>query len=222
MLRKIARRARNELRRLWNRPKLEGDRIHVGCGTAVFEGWVNLDLRPLPGVIPHDVRDGIPLDQLEFIYAEHFLEHLTWNEGARFLSDCRRALRDDGVLRISTPNLDWVWAMQYHPYEWESADEQIRDCFWMNKSFRGWGHQFIYNRATLEAALRKAGFAEITHHRYGESNHEQLRGRESHETYRDTPEIPHVIVMEATGRAQPGREEQLEQSEADFLEAVEA
>ena len=23
--------------------------------------------------------------------------------------------------------------------------EAVRDCFWMNKSFRAWGHQFLYN-----------------------------------------------------------------------------
>ncbi len=136
-------------------------RLHIGCGTELLEGWVNIDLKEAPGVQALDVGGGLPFADVEFIFAEHFIEHLSFAEGRFFVQECRRVMRDDGVLRLSTPNLDWVWMTQYHPYEWSTQEEGVRDCFWMNKAFRGWGHQFLYNAQTLTALLKDAGFEQV-------------------------------------------------------------
>ena len=37
------------------------------------------------------------------------------------MRESRRVLRDDGVLRLSTPNLDWVWVTHYRL---DAADDQ--------------------------------------------------------------------------------------------------
>jgi hypothetical protein len=106
-----------------------------------------------------------------------------------------------GILRLSTPNLDWVIATQYR----RPSPDPIQDCFAINKGFRGWGHEFIYNRETLTAALLDAGFATVTSCEYGQSDHESLRGLEQHERSVDVPELSHVIILEASGRAAPSR-----------------
>jgi hypothetical protein len=38
--------------------------------------------------------------------------------------------------------------------------------------------------------------------RYGESEVPELRGLERHETYHDSPSLPHVLVVEASGLAE--------------------
>jgi predicted SAM-dependent methyltransferase len=176
------------------------DRLHIGSGPLVRPGWANVDLEYHKGV-EHvlDVRDGLPFRDARYIYAEHFLEHLTFDEGLQFLKECRNALSEDGVLRLSTPNLDWVWATQYR----RPSPDGVHDCFAMNKAFRGWGHQFLYNLDTLTASLRAAGFAEVRSFRYGESDDPVLRGLERHEKSPDEAELPHVIVVEARGMAVP-------------------
>ena len=73
----------------------------------------------------------------------------------------------------------------------------------LNRAFHGWGHQFLYNRQMLTAALRSAGFASIVFCRYGESGVPELNGLERHETWQDSPEMPHVLIAEASGRAEP-------------------
>lgn len=177
-------------------------RLHVGCGTEAIPGWVNLDNKALPGVDRViDVTAGLPFDGVSAIYAEHFIEHLSLDQGLAFLRECRRALRDDGVMRLSTPNLDWVYLTHYRVGQWPGAEESVSDCFVLNRAFHGWGHQFLYNRETLAAVLRASGFASVSFHRYGESGVEALRGLERHRTWEDTPELPHVIIAEATGRA---------------------
>lgn len=191
------------------------EKLHIGAGPVVLPGWTNVDLEYYPGV-HHvlDVRDGLPFAGVELIYAEHFIEHLTHDEGIRFLAECRAALADSGVLRLSTPNLDWVWSTQYrHP-----SPNPIDDCFALNKSFRGWGHQFLYNLETLTAALHDVGFAEVRAQRYGESDRLELKDLERHPKSQDVPELPHVIVVEASGRSAGGT--RLEAASEDFDQAV--
>ncbi|MFC1849281.1 methyltransferase domain-containing protein [candidate division CSSED10-310 bacterium] len=177
-------------------------KLHIGCGSSILPGWTNIDIFPHPGV-DHvlDVRDGLPFRDVRFIFAEHFIEHLDFDSALRFLRDCRSVLIPTGVIRLSTPNLDWVWKHQYHPEAWHSSSEAVRDCFWMNKAFRGWGHQFLYNTQTLAEIMLEAGFAAIEYTQYRVSRHPELQNIEQHDQYPDTPETPHVIVIEASGQS---------------------
>lgn len=150
-----------------------------------------------------DVRNGLPYDGVAAIYAEHFLEHLDVDEGLACLAECRRALAPDGILRISTPNLDWVFATHYRQGRWAAEREAISDCFTLNRAFHGWGHRFLYNRPALVAALRSVGFAEVTLHRYGESDVPELAGLERHERSGDSEELPHVLIAQARGVGKP-------------------
>jgi len=179
-------------------------RLHIGSGTESLPGWVNIDTRALPGVdLVLDVRGGLPFENVEAIYAEHFLEHLTLDEGLAFLAECRRALAGAGVLRLSTPNLDWVHATHYHLGQWASENEAVRDALYLNRAFHGWGHQFLYNRAMLTAVLRSVGFERLAFCGYGQSQTPGLSGLERHETWQDSPDLPHVLIVEASGRAAP-------------------
>jgi predicted SAM-dependent methyltransferase len=86
---------------------VEPIRLHIGCGQQAIPGWINIDNQTLPRVDRvMDVRRGLPYRRVQAIYAEHFLEHLTLEEGLAFLKECRRALAPSGILRLSTPNLD--------------------------------------------------------------------------------------------------------------------
>src|SRR4029453_10033118 len=128
-------------------------RLHIGAGRESLPGWINIDNQGLPGVDQVlDVRQGLPFADVASIYAEHFLEHLTLDEGLAFLKECRRVLRPDGILRLSTPNLDWVILTHYRGASVADADAKV-DCFRLNRAFHGWGHRFLYNRATLSSVL---------------------------------------------------------------------
>ena len=177
-------------------------RLHIGCGQQSIPGWINIDNQGLSGVDQVlDVRQGLPFGEVAAIYAEHFLEHLAFEDGLAFLAECRRVLRDDGTLRLSTPNLDWVLTTHYR---WQNIteEENREDCIKLNRAFHGWGHQFLYNRPTLASALRSAGFANVAFRGYGESDVPELSGLERHETWEDTPLLPHVLIVEAAGRGE--------------------
>lgn len=191
-------------------------RLHLGCGSVILPGWINIDVRPYPGVDRQlDVTEGLPFEGVAAIFAEHFIEHFDLDIGARLLRESRRALAEDGVLRLTTPNLDWVWATSYAS-RWTAASETravidiaawkhdqsaARDCLTLNRAFHGWGHRFLYNAAMLEEALRRAGFARVEWCEYGRSRHEALNGLERHEQAPDTAALPHILIAEASGVA---------------------
>lgn len=171
-------------------------KLHVGAGDKRLEGWVNVDLKRLPGVdVVADVTHGLKFKNVEAVFAEHFLEHLPVDKALAFLREAHRVLKDGGWLRLSTPNLDWVWLTHYRLDA--EADEKRLMAVRMNRAFRAWGHQFVWNREMLERALEACGFTDLAWCRYGESTHEIFRGLERHETYGDSPAMPHVLIVEA-------------------------
>ena len=189
------RRAPSKFRKMFLAERAE--RVHVGSGDVHLEGWINVDNVRYPGVDRIiDVTYGLPFRDVRFLFAEHFIEHLGYSEAMYFLLECRRVLRDDGVLRLTTPSLDWVWETHYRR-------KDMKDCFEANRAFRAWGHQFLYNFDTLESTLHAAGFDRVIQREYGESDHPELRGIEHHP--RD--EEGDVIVVEASGRRRAAADE---------------
>src|SRR4029077_1878036 len=115
-------------------------KLHIGSAPQTLPGWVNIDNQPYAGVDRVvDVTKGLPYRDVSFVFAEHFLEHIPYPDAMNLLRECRRVLRDDGVLRLSTPNLDWVWVTHYNLDLTEP--EKVYNCFNLNRAFRGWGHQ---------------------------------------------------------------------------------
>lgn len=85
--------------------------LNIGCGTSLHSAWVNLDLAPLlPGVKAFDLRAGLPFadGSVDVCYSSHVLEHLTAEEGVRFISEQRRVLRPGGVIRVVVPDLERI------------------------------------------------------------------------------------------------------------------
>ena len=96
-------------------------KLNIGCGQVKFSGWVNIDVDPKADLVI-DIRKGLPFGEnsVDFIYNEHFLEHLTFEEGEKCLIDFHRCLKKGGVLRIATPDLDY--AIQKYNTDWKNQD----------------------------------------------------------------------------------------------------
>jgi len=205
---------------------IEVSRLHVGCGTEILEGWYNLDLQDLPGVdMVVDVTQEFPFRDVEYIFSEHFIEHLGFEAAVRFLQDCLRALRPGGVLRLTTPNLDWVWSTHYSVND--DGEEKRRQTYMLNRAFYAWGHRFLFSPQLLESLLRAVGFEETSRRAYGKSPHDALRGIERHQQYGGSPELPDLLVYEAVkgqaprSPADPAFDELLASAQGEFLDHLE-
>jgi predicted SAM-dependent methyltransferase len=193
-IRPIRRELKSALR-TWRVNFSRGDRLHLGCGSNLMPGWLNVDL-DTPGAIDWDLSRPIPLPtgSIRFIYSEHFIEHITREQGLAHLRECHRLLGKGGVLRISTPDLRAL-AEQYLS---GNLDEWI-EAHWrpetparlLNEALRSWGHQFVYDEAELFNALRVVGFALVRRVLWRQSDHPALRNLETRPFHRD-------LIVEAT------------------------
>ena len=174
----------------------KGPLLHVGCGHERLEGWVNIDFKALPGV-DHvaDVTKELGFTGARAIFAEHFLEHLRMDGVLQFLLNAHAALDKRGWIRMSTPNVEWTLATHYSRAQ--EPKGKIDDVLMLNRAFHGWGHQFLWNREALELVLKATGFRSIRWCSYGKSKLKFFRGLERHDTWKDSVELPHVLIVEA-------------------------
>ena len=80
-------------------------RLNLGCGKKIKEGYVNLDLYPLPGVdVVADINKALPFenDTFDEILTEHVLEHMT--ELDPLLHELHRITKKGGVIKIFVPH----------------------------------------------------------------------------------------------------------------------
>lgn len=160
-------------------------KLNVGCGTAQLPGWLNIDIE-LGADLVTDVREGLPFDNnsVHFIYNEHFIEHLSYEECEKVLREFRRCLKKGGVLRIATPDLDSL-VMQYNRdfnnSEWFPRGFEFVKTKGMalNMAFSRWGHRFLYNEEELRNQLSKAGFSDMTRCELNKSSYPELSNLET-------------------------------------------
>jgi predicted SAM-dependent methyltransferase len=177
----------NNKLKIRNLRKADTLKLHVGCGKVKFPGWVNIDIEPGAADLIIDVRKGLPFDDesVDYIYNEHFIEHLTYEECEKVLQEFWRVLKKGGVLRIATPDLDYIidrYINNWRDQEWLTWPEysfiKTRGEM-LNISFRWWGHKYLYNEEDLRNQLKKANFKKIVRCEWGKSKHASLCGLET-------------------------------------------
>ncbi|MFG0261469.1 MAG: class I SAM-dependent methyltransferase [Novipirellula sp. JB048] len=85
--------------------------LNLGCGSRVVDGWVNIDFASLgPNVQSHNLVNGIPFPNSSFdvVYHSHVLEHLSIDQGKRFIAECYRVLVPGGLIRVVVPDLEQI------------------------------------------------------------------------------------------------------------------
>ncbi len=85
--------------------------LNLGCGNRYHPDWINIDIFPSgPGVIAHDLSQGIPLlnDSCEVVYHSNLLEHIRCIDALPFMQECCRVLKPGGILRVAVPDLERI------------------------------------------------------------------------------------------------------------------
>jgi len=181
-------------------------RLHIGCGVRTFKGWLNTDLfaDPKRKVIYQDLSKKFPCqDQsFQYIFSEHVHEHFSFKEGKNVLFECFRALKEGGVLRLATPDVDFYINLYLNRNNLDPDQKGFLRYFLdtfedargypdhavsaLNGIFYGFGHRFISSFDCLEKELHETGFRRVMRVQAGQSEHEHLRNLETQPGYRDT------------------------------------
>lgn len=166
--------------------------LNLGCGTDYKEGWINIDNNSDNNIIRldlnWDLRRPLPFKEnsVDYIFNEHFIEHLTVEEGQRAIKDAMRVLRRGGVLRMATPDLE-VTVDKYLnlPLSKDKTLKKFNLDFIqtraerINIGFRWWGHKWIYDWEELDRRLREAGCTDFIRGKLCKSKHKELRNLET-------------------------------------------
>jgi len=149
--------------RLFARPPFpehpEGKRfVHLGCGEVNHPDFVNVDAIPRPHVhyVGNISRLSMFRDQsVDFLYASHCLEHVSYRKTVEVLAEWYRVLKPGGVLRISVPDLDLLIDI------YESCDRNLN--YIIGQLYGGHDnsynvHMAIFNRSSLEQLMISVGF----------------------------------------------------------------
>jgi predicted SAM-dependent methyltransferase len=119
-----------------------------------------------------DICQPLPFDDdcLEWVYAEHLIEHVSLADAIGWLREVRRILAPGGLFRVTTPDLR-RYVESYGRADGLFAAHRLRvaaarfgprmperDAFMVNQIFFLWGHRWIYDFDELCYALVSAGF----------------------------------------------------------------
>ncbi len=140
-------------------------RLHLGCGRNIMTGWENLDLEPEQGAHHWDAHVGLTnfaAGTVDFIYCEHFIEHVSYFAAQKIFYEASRVLKKGGVFRLSTPDLETI-IRDAMTGEWQGKFEQVgwrpgTRAQFINEAFRSWGHTFIYDYRELLTMGTLGGF----------------------------------------------------------------
>ena len=120
-----------------------------------------------------DIAEELPFGDgcVDWVYAEHLIEHVPPPVAIRWLAEVRRILTSGGLLRMTTPDLN-KYAQGYLTGDGFFAKQRRRlqvmrfgppmpgrPAFMVNQIFYLYGHRWLYDLDELRYVLARAGFA---------------------------------------------------------------
>lgn len=170
-------------------------KIQFGHGGHILEGWLNLEQHQTDITKPLAFKN----DSVDFILIEHVLEHVTPQQGYKFLLEAHRILKPNAVIRVIVPDIIkvgrlapksesymamlregiktwWPAANWKTPTDNPTAKDAIESLIFCH------GHQAIYTEELLLVLVACAGF-NVKTCEYGHSEHPELNGVDSHWKY---------------------------------------
>lgn len=90
-------------------------RLHLGCGSEVKSGWINVDLsntrNPKVLVLNCATKWVFPANYFYAVYSCHMLEHLSECLADKLLKNIFLSLRPGGIFRVCVPDLEYNAAL---------------------------------------------------------------------------------------------------------------
>ncbi len=136
-------------------------RLNLGCGHLPLDGFVNVDMRPLPGVDVVAPVDRIPVDPgaVDEIFSAHTLEHFPEEQLRRtLLPYWFGLLRPGGTFRAVVPDLD---AMAKGFAGGDIEFDAFRLVAYGGQEYEGDFHLTGFTPTSMSDLLRDAGFVDV-------------------------------------------------------------
>ena len=175
---------RNPLRQTFEAMEQSGNqvKINIGCGSGKFKEasesvisrgqWINTDII---GPVPfHATKIPKFLDEkVHLFFSSHVVEHLTFSNFCRHLTQIHKALLAGGEYVIATPCMRKITTLAYSLQDGDSQNEFIcRHAFKNQLPPTGssalnaiihlnYGHEFIHDFDTISGIAKQIGFSDV-------------------------------------------------------------
>lgn len=153
-------------------------KVNFGCGRNRLEGWDNYDADV-------DISKPLPIGaaSVDYILAEHCVEHVDYYAALGFFQECRRILKPGGVLRVIVPSIEQIQKYgdaEYFAFtrRWSGGRAGVRGA--LHAILFAHGHKAAWTESLLVASLTYAGFDKIAPYEPLASDHAALRGVDGH------------------------------------------
>ena len=148
-------------------------KLHLGCGEISIPGFVNIDIRYMPGVDKVDniqyLRSYKP-DSVDLIYACAVLEHLgRWNYKGALKRWCE-IIKPGGVLRISVPG----WEELVEHYNEHKDLRVLEGMLYGGQDYEQNNHFYVWDWKIMNEDLKEAGFSEIRRYDWRKTEHSDI------------------------------------------------
>jgi len=145
-------------------------RINLGCGHLPLEGYINVDMRELPGVDIVAPVTQIPLDlgEVDEVFSAHLVEHFSQEEFTRqVLPYWVSLLKPGGVLRAVLPD---AGAMLAGFTSGQIPYEDLRQVIFGGQEYEGDFHFNMYTTASIGELFEAAGLIDVSIEAEGRRN----------------------------------------------------
>ncbi len=135
---------------------------------------------------------------VDAIYASHVWEHLHLHDAVTALKECRRVLRNRGILRLAVPNLRYFCQEYLKSTDPDAAHKLHQNLLYRpDKRINSWqkriytaltdfhSHKFMYDPAYLSLLMTESGFVDVCERGFSDSG------------------IPEIGSVESAGRVSP-------------------
>lgn len=137
-------------------------RLNIGCGHLPVEGYINVDMRELPGVDVVAAVDDLPFDpgSVGEIFSSHVLEHFPQRALQRqLLPYWHGLLVPGGTFRAVVPD---IAAMIDQYRNGDITFENFRAVAYGGQEYEGDFHHTAFTPESLTTLLTGAGFADVS------------------------------------------------------------
>lgn len=163
-------------------------KLNIGSNSEKLPDWINMDIQPVEGCVQHDARTPFHYrsDSVNFIFSEHFIEHLTEDEALAFFKECYRMLVPGGVVRTVTFDVIKLFHNTM-PDKWPEYSSQLYSGMFSHMEgvqflnfaiYEGNAHKHMFNPDEMIRILRLAGFSTFVIPEFRQSIYPELQNLE--------------------------------------------
>lgn len=150
------------------------------------KGWTTVDMRDGADIRLNLIDSPLPFqdNEIESIYTSHTLEHIFPDRIYFVLKECRRVLKQSGIMRIVVPDIDVAIKLYINQEKKiKNKDNPTKmkflpdfPIYYLSSWFFSYsikenervftGHVNVFTKETMEFHLRKVGFSNIHFKKY--------------------------------------------------------